>query len=39
MYKEIQKGSGAKSYMTKYLRFPPYFRNPFLINDFAPDPL
>ncbi len=39
IYKEIQKGSGAKSYMTKYLRISTYcIRKPFLINDFPPDP-
>ncbi len=29
----------ASLYMTKYLCISPYFRKPFLIYDFAPDPL
>ncbi len=40
IYKEIQNGAVAKSYMTnglllKYLRIFSYIRKPFLINDFA----
>jgi hypothetical protein len=43
IYKEIQKGSGAKSYMTNglpiydkiYLCIFPYFRKPFLKYDFV----
>jgi hypothetical protein len=46
IFKEIQKGAVAKSYMTngllmyvgKYLRFSPYIRKPFLIYDFATAP-
>ncbi len=37
IYKEIHTGSGAKSYMTKYLRISSYIRKPFLIYDYAPD--
>jgi hypothetical protein len=48
MYKKIQKGSIAtKSYMTnglliymvKYLRIASYIRKPFLLCDFATDPI
>ncbi len=48
MYQEIQKGSGAKSYiwltasssyMVKNLRISSYIRKPFLIYDFATDPI
>ncbi len=49
LYKEIQKGSVAKSYyhiwltalsyMAKYLRISAYIRKPFLIYDFASDPI
>jgi hypothetical protein len=36
IYEEIQKGSVAKSYMTKYFRISSYFFwKPFLIYDFA----
>jgi hypothetical protein len=46
MYKEIQMGSGAKSYMRKGFlicirkcaNFSPYMRRPLVIYDFAPDP-
>jgi hypothetical protein len=47
IYKGIQKGSGAKSYMTndlliycmvKYLRISSYIRKPFLIYDFEVEP-
>jgi hypothetical protein len=38
IYKEIQKGAVAKSYITKYLRFSSYIRKPFLIYDFATAP-
>ncbi len=45
IYKEIQKGAVAKSYMTKaassymvkYLRISTYIREVFLIYDFATD--
>ncbi len=45
MYKEIQKGAVAKSYMTEglliydyiFAHFP-YIRKPFLIYDFATAP-
>jgi hypothetical protein len=46
IYKEIPKGSVAKSYKTnglliygysKYIRISLYARKPFLIYDFAPD--
>jgi hypothetical protein len=44
--KEVQKGSVAKSYMaeaysymTKYLSVSSYIRKPFLIYDFATDPI
>ena len=46
VYKEIRKGSVAKSYMTngllylvKYLRISSYIRKPFLIYHFAIDPI
>jgi hypothetical protein len=48
IYKEFQKGSVAKSYMTnrlliycmiKYLRVSSYIRKPFLIYDFTSDPI
>ncbi len=47
LYKEIQMESVAKSYMTitassymvKYLRISSYIRRPFLINEFATDPI
>jgi hypothetical protein len=46
IYKEIQSGTVAKSYMTtassymgKYLRISSHIRKPFLIYDFAPDPI
>ncbi len=49
MYKEIQEGSVAKSYMVhtlficsymvQYLRIYSYFRKPFLIYDSATDPI
>jgi hypothetical protein len=43
IYKEIQKGSGAwltpSSYMTKSWRIFSYIRKPFLIYDFALDPI
>ncbi len=44
IYKNIQNGAVAKSYMTngllgKYLRSSSYIRNPFLIYDFATAPL
>jgi hypothetical protein len=46
IYKEIQSGAVAKSYMTnslliygEYLRISSYIRNPFLIYDFATAPL
>jgi hypothetical protein len=38
IYKEIQKGAVAKSYMTIYLHFSSYIRKPFLIYDFATAP-
>jgi hypothetical protein len=47
IYKEIQMGSGAKSYMRKDFLiyeeihtqiFSPYMRRPLIIYDFAPDP-
>jgi hypothetical protein len=41
IYKEIQKGAVAMSYMTKgtkYLRNSSYLRKPFLIYDFATAP-
>jgi hypothetical protein len=47
IYKEIQNGAVAKSYMTKglliycivkYLRISSYIRKPFLIYDFATAP-
>jgi hypothetical protein len=36
--KEIQRGSGAKSYMTKYLSISSNIRKLFLISDFAHNP-
>jgi hypothetical protein len=48
VYKEVQSGAVAKSYMTyglliycmgKYLRIISYMRKPFLIYDFATAPL
>jgi hypothetical protein len=46
MYKEIQNGAVAKSYKTnglliygKYLHISSDVRKPFLIYDFATDPL
>jgi hypothetical protein len=46
IYKEIQKGAVAKSYMTrtasymtKYLPISSYMRKPFLIIDFASAPV
>ncbi len=47
IYKEIQSGAVANSYMTitassymgKYLRISSYMRKPFLIYDFATAPL
>ncbi len=45
VYKEIQNGAVAKSYMTnglyigKYLRMSSYIRRPLLIYDFATAPL
>jgi hypothetical protein len=48
IFKEIQSGEVAKSYMTnallilyagKYLRISSYIRKPFLIYDFATAPL
>jgi hypothetical protein len=43
IYKEIQNGAVAKSYMTngllKYLRISSYIRKPFLIYAFATAPL
>jgi hypothetical protein len=46
MYKEIQNGAIAKSYMIndlfkygKYLNTSSYIRKPFLIYDFATAPL
>ncbi len=47
MYKEIQRDRvqshiwlfTASSYMMKYLRILSYFMKPFLIYDFAPDPI
>jgi hypothetical protein len=38
IYKEIQMGSGAKSYIRKCENFPPYVRMPLVIYDFAPYP-
>jgi hypothetical protein len=45
MYKEIQSGAVAKSYMRKgfliheeMLKYFPYMRRPLVIYDFAPDP-
>ncbi len=45
IYKEIQMGSGAKSYIRKSFliyeekrKFSPYMRRPLVIYDFAPDP-
>jgi hypothetical protein len=45
IYKEIQMGSGTKSYMRKGFliyeemrNFSPYMRRPLVIYDFAPDP-
>ncbi len=46
MYKEIQMGSGAKSYMRKgdpniwgnAQIFSPYMRRPLVIYDFTPGP-
>jgi hypothetical protein len=42
LYREIQMGSGAKSYMRKgfliYKIFSPYMRRSLVIFDFAPDP-
>ncbi len=35
IYKKIQNGAVAKSYMVKYLRISSYIRKPFLIFDFA----
>jgi hypothetical protein len=44
IFKEIQKGLVAKSYMTssymvKYLLISSYIRKPFFIYDFATDPI
>jgi hypothetical protein len=39
MYKEMKKGSFAKSFMIKYLYISSYIRNPFLIYDFSTDPI
>jgi hypothetical protein len=47
IYREIQSGAVAKSYMTnglliygeKYFRISSYIRKPFLIYDFATAPL
>jgi hypothetical protein len=46
IYKEIQNGAVAKTYMTnglliygEYLRISSYIRKPFLIYDFATAPL
>ncbi len=39
IYKEIQKASVKKSYMIKYLHISSYIRKPFLIFDFATDPI
>ena len=46
IYKEIQKGAVAKSYMTngysymtKYLRISSYIRKPFFIYDFETAPI
>jgi hypothetical protein len=44
IYKEIKRVQGhvwqtASSYMGKNLRISSYIRRPFLINDFAPDPI
>ncbi len=46
IYKEIKRDRGsynirpkASSYMGKYLRISSYIRKPFLIYDFAPDPI
>ncbi len=47
IYKEIQNGAVAKSYMANglliygevYLRISSYIRKPFLIYDFATSPL
>ncbi len=46
IYKEIQMGWGAKSYMRKGFLiceemckfFPPFMRRPLVIYEFAPDP-
>jgi hypothetical protein len=42
IYKEIKKGSGAKSYMRKgiliYEEMRKYLRKPLVIYDFATDP-
>ncbi len=38
MYKEIQNGAVAKSYMVKYLRISSYIRKSFLIYDFVTAP-
>jgi hypothetical protein len=46
IYKEIQMGSDAKSYLRKgfliyeemHKNFSPYMRRPLVIYDFAPDP-
>jgi hypothetical protein len=35
MYKEIQKGADAKSFMINGLRISSYIRKPLLIYDFA----
>ncbi len=39
IYKEIQNGAVAKSYMGKYLDISSYIWKPFLIYDFATTPL
>jgi hypothetical protein len=40
IYKEIQTGAvAASSYTTKYLGISSYIRKPFLIYDFATDPI
>jgi hypothetical protein len=38
IYKEIQDGPVAKSYMVKYLHISSYIRKPFLIYYFATAP-
>ncbi len=39
IYKEIQSGAVASSYMGKYLRISSYMKKPLLIYDFATAPL